>query len=476
MQPSAIDSSKYPVLVVDDERDNLDIFRFNFRKNHALLFAESGAEALEILRQQPVAVIVTDHRMPGMTGLELLAAAREVRPNTVNMLITGYADVPTLGEAINNGLLYRYLGKPWSSDDVSLALRGAVERYHLQEENKRLVAQLQQLNRHLADESHATFNFGDIVGGSEPLQNVLSHVEQVAPTDSTVFILGETGTGKELIARAIHLSSTRADGPFVKVNCAALSPTVLESELFGHEKGAFTGALQRRAGRFELADGGTLFLDEVGDIPLETQVKLLRILQERELERVGGNETVKIDIRLVTATHRNLEQLVAEGKFREDLYYRLNVFPIRVPPLRERGDDVERLAVHFAQRFAKKLGRRYAGFDPDATEKLRNYPWPGNVRELENTMERAMILASDGLVRADYLQLRTLAAPPKTVAAPPAPGPVASGTLTDELDDLERNRLAAALEKHRGRKSDVARELGINRSTLYYRLKKFGFE
>jgi two-component system response regulator AtoC len=479
MQPSALDYTKYPVLVVDDERDNLDIFRFNFRRSHTLLFAESGAEALEVLRTQPVSVVVTDQRMPGMTGLELLHHAREVRPETVNILVTGYADVLTLGEAINNGLLYRFLSKPWSSEDVSLALRGAIERHHLQQENKRLVAQIQQVNAYLADEAHATFNFGGIVGKSEPLRRVLEHVEQVAPTDASVFIQGETGTGKELIARAIHLGSARAEGPFVKVNCAALSPSVLESELFGHEKGAFTGAMQRRVGRFELADGGTLFLDEVGDLPLDTQIKLLRVIQERELERVGGNETVKVDIRLVTATHRDLDALVTEGKFREDLYYRLNVFPLRMPPLRERADDVEELAEHFARRFAAKLGRRFSAIDPEAMAKLRAYAWPGNVRELENTLERAMILCTDGTVRTEQLQLRSLPGPSRSVTpSPPAPASAAptTGTLSEQLDDLERARLATALEKHRGRKSDVARELGINRSTLYYRLKKFGFE
>ena len=474
MQSSGVDYSKLPVLVVDDERDNLDIFRFNFRKQFSLLYAENGTEALEILKTQPVSVIVTDQRMPGMTGLELLRAARELRPTTVNILITGYADVPTLAEAINDGLIYRYMGKPWSSADVGFAIRGAIERAHLQDENRRLVEQLQQVNSYLTDESHATFNFGGIVGGSPVLMKVLGHVEQVAPTDATVLLRGETGTGKELIARAIHLGSQRASGPFIKVNCAALSPSVLESELFGHEKGAFTGAVQRRAGRFELADGGTLFLDEVGEIPLDTQVKLLRVLQEREFERVGGNETVKVNIRLIAATHRDIETFITEGKFREDLYYRLNVFPITVPAVRERADDIPRLAEHFARESAGRLGRRFAGIEEAAIERLSTYPWPGNVREIQNTMERAMILASDGLVRAEYLQLRPMAA--KTIAVG-TPGPVASGaSLGDELDGLERARLAAALEKFHGRKSDIARELGINRSTLYYRLKKFGFE
>jgi len=476
MPQTAPDFQQYPVLVVDDEPDNLDVFRLSFRRLHPLLFAGGGAEALEILRAQPVAVVVTDQRMPGMSGLELLREARRVRPDTVNILVTGYADVPTLGEAINDGLIHRFLSKPWASEDVALALRAAVETHHLVQENRRLVEQLRGVNAYLTDEAHASYNFGDIVGDSAALRTLLAVVEKVAPTDSTVLLRGETGTGKELVARALHLSSPRAEGPFVRVNCAALSAGVLESELFGHEKGAFTGAVQRRVGRFELADGGTLFVDEVGDIPPETQVKLLRVLQEREIERVGGTETIKVDLRIVGATHRDLEALVAAGTFREDLYYRLNVFPVRVPPLREREGDVEKLAAHFAARIAARTGRRFAGFHAEALERLRRWTWPGNVRELENVVERALILSSDGYISPDGLDFGSrpagAAAASDAVALVPAGSP---STLAEELDGLERSRLAAALEKHRGCKSDIAKELGVNRSTLYYRLRKYGF-
>jgi two-component system, NtrC family, response regulator HydG len=309
------------------------------------------------------------------------------------------------------------------------------------------------------------FNFGEIVGQAKALQEVLETVKQVAPTPSTVLIRGESGTGKELIARAIHHASPRAAKAFVRVNCAALASGVLESELFGHEKGSFTGAINRKLGRFELADGGTLFLDEVGDLSPEIQVKLLRVLQERELERVGGTETLKVDVRVVSATNRHLEELMQDGLFREDLYYRLNVFPILVPPLRDRLDDVERLATHFVARFATRCGKKVTGMSSEAIAKLGTYSWPGNVRELENVIERAIILSRGERVEEDDLDFgaRRL--------------PTASPTdLSGALEELERRKLVEAIGKHRGRKSDVARELGINRSTLYYRLKKYGLE
>jgi transcriptional regulator with PAS, ATPase and Fis domain len=309
------------------------------------------------------------------------------------------------------------------------------------------------------------------VGQASALNAVLDQVRQVAPTASTVLLRGESGTGKELMARAIHLSSPRAGKAFVKVNCAALAPGVLESELFGHEKGSFTGALARKLGRFELANGGTLFLDEIGDLGLEIQVKLLRVIQEREFERVGGTETLQVDVRIVSATNRDLEQAISQGQFREDLYYRLNVFPVHVPPLRERAEDIEPLAEHFVRRYSKSCGKRLSGVADAALDKLLGYPWPGNVRELENVIERACILAKGSAIEADDLDFgRRLQKLATAVMVP------AAGNLPGQLEELEKRRLGEALAKHRGRKSDVARELGINRSTLYYRLKKLGLE
>src|SRR5512134_2671325 len=353
-----LDVKRYPILVVDDEQDNLDAFRFNFRKTFDILTASGGAEALQILDDKEVAVVVTDQRMPKMTGVELLREVRNRQPEAVGIILTAFTDVDVLVEAINLGQVYRYITKPWDAKEVRGVLQYAIERFHLQRENKRLMAQLSEYTGYLNQQLHGEFDFGNIIGDSAALKEVLAKVEQVAPTASTVLLRGETGTGKELVAHAIHINSPREEKPFVRVNCAALAPGVLESELFGHEKGAFTGAVARRPGRFELANGGTLFLDEVGDLPMEVQIKLLRTLQEREFERVGGTETLRVDVRVVSATNRDLEQMIAEGKFREDLYYRLNVFPVHLPALRERVEDIPRLVEHFVGKFSRTSGKQ----------------------------------------------------------------------------------------------------------------------
>ncbi len=358
-------------------------------------------------------------------------------------------------------------------------------------ENKRLAAQLAEYTGYLNQQLHGEFDFGNIIGESAALREVLAKVEQVAPTASTVLLRGETGTGKELVAHAIHINSPREEKPFVRVNCAALAPGVLESELFGHEKGSFTGAMERRRGRFELADGGTLFLDEVGDLPMEVQIKLLRTLQEREFERVGGTETIKVDVRVVSATNRNLEKMIEDGEFREDLYYRLNVFPINLPPLRDRLDDLPVLVDHFVDQVRAPDGRRaVAGSPPRRMAKLREYNWPGNVRELENIIERAMILARGTPLAAVHLdfgrRVVTQSAANQSGSVPvvapasssgPALAPAEDGkSLAERLLDSERKEIVAAVEKSRGNIASAARMLGINRSTLYYRLRKHGLE
>ena len=290
---------RYSVLVVDDKTDNLDAFRFNFRRLFDLCTATSGEQALELLERQEVAVLVTDQRMPGMTGVELLDRARKLQPSILGVLLTAYRDVEVVVDALHLGHVFRYVSKPWDSREMEAVLQQAVEHHHLRKENQRLHARLKQYAGYLEMEAHGAFNFGQIVGAAEPFKEVLTRVEQVAPTSSSVLLRGETGTGKELVAHAIHINSPRHDKPFVKVNCAALAPGVLESELFGHEKGSFTGAMTRRLGRFELADGGTLFLDEVGDLPMEVQIKLLRVLQEKEFERIGGHDTIRTDVRVI---------------------------------------------------------------------------------------------------------------------------------------------------------------------------------
>ena len=490
-----LDVKRYPILIVDDEQDNLDAFRFNFRKVFDIVSAGSGAEALEILKEKDIAVIITDQRMPKMTGLELLRAAKDLRPDAVGIILTAFTDVDVLIEAINLGQVYRYITKPWEAKEVRGVLQYAIDRFHLQRENRRMAAQLAEYTGYLNQQLHGAFDFGNIIGDSAALREVLAKVEQVAPTASTVLLRGETGTGKELVAHAIHINSPREHKPFVRVNCAALAPGILESELFGHEKGSFTGAMQRRAGRFELADGGTLFLDEVGDLPMEVQIKLLRTLQEREFERVGGAETIKVDVRLVSATNRNLEKMIEDGEFREDLYYRLNVFPINLPPLRERLDDIPVLAGHFASKFARSMGGGSGGVSTDAVQRLREYAWPGNVRELENIIERAMILARGGEIGAQHLDFgrRAQTSLPAIATGAASSGggsgnftPVATDaalapadegrSLAERLLESERKEIVAAVEKSRGNIASASRILGINRSTLYYRLRKHGLE
>jgi DNA-binding NtrC family response regulator len=471
------DATAFPILVVDDEPDNLDAFRFNFKRVFKIHTAGSGDEALGVLKEHDVAVIVSDQRMPRMTGLEFLKAAQKVRPDAVGIILTAFTDVDVLIESINLGQVYRYITKPWDAKEVKGILGQAIERYHLRRENSRLTEQLAQYAGYLSQEMHGEFDFGQIIGDAGTLKEVLAKVEQVAPTHSTVLLRGETGTGKELVAHAIHINSPREQKPFVRVNCAALAAGVLESELFGHEKGAFTGAVSKRPGRFELADGGTLFLDECGDIPLEVQVKLLRVLQEREFERVGGTETVRVDVRVVSATHRDLEALIAEGKFREDLYYRLNVFPITLPPLRDRLEDLPRLVEHFVAKFNRTTGKTVRGFDGAALAALAQYNWPGNVRELENVVERAIIICPKGQAEVTAADLDF----GRRAAAAGAPVPVAAGggagrPLQARLQEQERNEIVAAIERNQGNIAGAARALGINRSTLYYRLRKHGLE
>jgi two-component system, NtrC family, response regulator AtoC len=503
----SLDISQFPVLVVDDEQDNLDAFRFNFKKAFRISTATSGAEALEILAAEDVAVIVTDQRMPRMTGLELLKAAQEIRPDAVRIILTAFTDVDVLIEAINQGTIYRYITKPWDAKEVRGVLAQAIERFHLTRENGRLIAQLEEYTGSLNNELHGAFDFGQIVGQSGPLREVLAKVEQVAPTASTVLLRGETGTGKELVAHAVHINSPREAKPFVRVNCAALASGVLESELFGHEKGAFTGALARRPGRFELADGGTLFLDEVGDLPIDVQIKLLRVLQEREFERVGGSETIKVDVRVVSATNRDLEKMIADGEFREDVYYRLNVFPIYLPPLRDRLDDLPVLLDHFISKFARSTGKRVAGYTGAALDKLRGYGWPGNVRELENIIERAMILVKGDRLDSGDLDfgrrfqssgsIPVVSPISKTAPLPSVPSPGAAGggegdgaasgdgagrtegqarPLGERLAEEERREIVAAVDRSGQNIAMAARLLGINRSTLYYRMRKHGLE
>src|SRR5947207_9460980 len=378
------------VLVVDDEPAIVDsLQKILERESLRVLTAASGSEALEIIRREPVSVMITDLMMSGMSGMDLLRASKSVAPETETVLMTAYGTVENAVEAMKQGA-YDFVTKPIKRAHLVRVVGKALEKRSLVQENRTLRAQL------AAEKRRA------MIGQALPWRRTMEIVMQAAPSTANVLLLGESGTGKELLARAIHEHSPRAAGPFVPVNCAALPESILEAELFGYEKGAFTGAVQRHDGRFVQAHGGTLFLDEIGEIPTHVQVKLLRVLQEGEVERLGGR-TLKVDLRLVAATNQDLKAAVREGRFREDLYYRLNVIAVPIPPLRDRREDVPLLAEHFLQLYAERNGRRLGGFSKAAAEAMARYDWPGNVRELENTVERAVVLSRGTAIDVDDL-------------------------------------------------------------------------
>jgi DNA-binding NtrC family response regulator len=468
------------ILVVDDTPQNVKLLGDLLTvKGYAVTTAADGRAALELLQARKFDLVLLDVMMPGPDGFEVCERMQKnggTRDIPV-IFLTALDDTFDKVRAFSAGAV-DFVTKPFRSEELlarvntHLALRQA--RRALEEQNARLREEIEAHNRSkgtiecLVAEIRSAHDFDGILGESPALLGLLEQVGQVAATDSTVLIQGETGTGKELIARAIHGRSQRRDRPLIKLNCAALPRDLVESELFGHEKGAFTGATQQRAGRFELADGGTLFLDEVGELPMETQPKLLRVLQEQEFERVGGSKTLRTDIRLIAATNRDLQQRVSAGAFRSDLYFRLNVFPLLLPPLRERRDDIPRLVRHFLERAGRRLGKSFAGIAPALIERASAYHWPGNVRELENYVERSAILGKPAaLETADPPAVKASAA----TVSPADRGP--SGTL----EEIERSHILRVLEQTKwaieGEKG-AARMLGLNPSTLRGRMRKFG--
>jgi two-component system, NtrC family, response regulator HydG len=435
------------------------------RLGHEVLAVKGGAEALAAYRKKPADVVVTDLRMVPVDGIEVVRRLRAEDPDATLLVVSAHGTIATAVDAMREGAI-DFLEKPFSPEVLRARVEKAIEIARERRGARKVRARAEALeeDRIREHDPHG------LVGRSEPMRRVLDQVRRVAPTDATVLVLGESGTGKELVARAVHAASGRGEKPFVSVSCAAIPEGLLESELFGHEKGAFTGAVRRKLGRFELAHEGTLFLDEVGEIPPAIQVKLLRVLQERSFERVGGEETVSADVRLVSATNRDLARMVAEGRFREDLYYRLNVVPVRLPPLRERPGDVEELASHFLARVAPRIGRKVTGFAPEALALLRRHAWPGNVRELENVVEQALVFAEGDLVRPEDLPEGIRRAAP----SPALPVPSGDRSLTDILEDLEEQLILAAYERAKGVKAETARLLGIKPSALYYKLEKYG--
>lgn len=424
--------------------------------------AADGASGLEIIESQPADLVVTDFRMSGMDGIKVLEKVKQKSPQTEVMIITAYGSIDLAVEAMQKGAA-DFITKPFSPQEFRLKIERILDKLDQDEKLRRLAEE----NVYLREELDDQFNFGEIIGDSAKMQQLYRTISKVARTDSSVIIYGESGTGKELVARAIHKAGPRAQNPFIRVNCGALAEGVLESELFGHEKGAFTGALRRKKGRFELADLGTIFLDEIGDLPLATQVKLLRVLQEREFERVGGEETLTVDVRVIAATNRDLKKLVDEKSFREDLYYRLHIIPVYLPPLRERREDIPVLANHFIGRITAKLGLKKITLSADALAALQKYDWPGNVRELENILERAAVLADNAEIKASDLPFLT----------PKASAPsfeMETLDLNAALAQVEKMAIVKALEKANGAKAEAARILGIKTGALYYKLEKYG--
>jgi DNA-binding NtrC family response regulator len=436
------------ILIADDEMIVRQSLQNWFQEEgYTVDVAESGREALEKLTEGQWDIFLLDIKMPGMDGLELQRKIKEIHPNATIIIMTAYASVETAVEAMKQGA-YDYVVKPFDPDDLEHLIRNAAERRQLVSENIRMREKIDEMSR-----------FHEIIGRSSAVQRVLEQVSLVSEADTTVLIRGESGTGKELIARAIHAHSPRRYMPIVIVNCGALSEGVLESELFGHERGAFTGAHYRRKGKFEMADGGTLFLDEIGDISLKTQVDLLRVLEEKKITRVGGNKPTPVDFRLITATNKNIEAMVSAGTFREDLYYRLNVFAILIPPLRERREDIPSLVEHFLAKYAQSMSKPVSGISEQAMNLLASYDWPGNVRELQNAIERAVLVCRTRQIDPGDLPFQL--------------SQVASISNGKSLSDMERQHIKKILDETRWNISQAARLLNIDRVTLYNKIKRY---
>lgn len=449
---------KNSILVVDDDSAHRTMLRTLLSGwGYTILEAGDGTSAIERVHEQPFDLILMDIRMIKISGLEALTAIKAYNPAIPIVLMTAYASVETAVEALKNGA-YDYLPKPLNFDELKITIERAMNHSDLKEEN-----------RLLRESLDTQFDSQDIIGRSSSMVKVLETVALVAPTDATVLISGESGTGKEIIAAAIHHNSLRKNGPYIKINCAAITETLLESELFGHEKGAFTGAYKRKEGRFRQAEGGSLFLDEISEMSTAMQAKLLRVIQEREITRVGGEEVIDVDVRVMAATNKELLEEIESGRFREDLYYRLNVVSVNIPPLRDRREDIPLLAQHFLKMFSEKNNREIKGFTPQAMDIFLKYSWPGNVRELMNAVERGVVLA-----QTEYLDERVLSIAAKVeefeaemISKNGIPGDI-------PLDEIERVAILKALDLAEGNKSEAARRLGITRQTLLKKLKKYG--
>lgn len=447
------------LMVVDDDSAHRTMLRTLLTGwGYDIFEADDGSTAIEAVEQQPFDLILMDIRMLKVSGIEALEAIKGINPAIPVIIMTAYSSIETAIQALKTGA-YDYLTKPLDFEKLKLTIQRAMEHVTLKEENR-------QLRENLGK----NFDLHNIIGRSASMVKLLETVAQVAPSEATVMISGESGTGKELIAGAIHFNSPRKDGPFVKLNCAAITETLLESEFFGHEKGAFTGADRRKEGKFVQANHGSIFLDEISEMSLTMQVKLLRVLQEREVTRVGGEETIPVDVRVIAATNKNLPELITENRFREDLYYRLNVVSLEIPQLKDRRDDIPLLAEHFLKRFSEQNRKTIKGITPQAMDRLLRYHWPGNVRELMNAVERGVVLT-----RTEYLDTEVF-----PIISPDGPETeanqfdISSPLANVPLDEVEKASIIKTLESTAGNKSEAARRLGITRKTLHKKLKKYG--
>jgi len=449
----------YQVLIVDDDVNIRKMIEINLKKDriYKIISAVNGESCLRIMHETIPDLVLLDIQMPGIDGIETLHRIKQENPKIPVVMMSAHGTIETAVKSMQLGA-FDFITKPFSGDRLRLTVKNAIENSSLKAEVDRLRQELQE-----------RYQFKNIIGESGPMQEVFKSIKKVTDSNVTVLLQGESGTGKELIARAIHFESEkRRNKPFVAVNCSALPESLLESELFGHEKGSFTGASGRRIGKFEQADGGTIFLDEIGEMSPSTQVKILRVLQEREFERVGGNELIHVNVRVISATNKNLEEAIKKGEFREDLYYRLSVFPIVIPPLRERKEDIPLLAQFFIDKYARREEKDVQELSSDALDLLTAYHWPGNVRELENAIERAVILASSDQILPKDLPTNIRAIGEKKMAEP------GTGPLNNWIEKLEEEALRKALLESEGNVSLTARKLGIGRATIYRKAKKYG--
>jgi two-component system response regulator HupR/HoxA len=463
---------KYELLFVDDEIPNLHKLQRTFMDHYVVHLAQSGEEALQILRQSPIDAIITDQKMPGMTGIEFLEESQKEYPDLVRIVLTGFTDVDDLIAAINTGKVHKYITKPWEPDELRVAVQEALEKMALQRENERLAAELKIANEKLRTENTILRQEAEkegysktIIYGSPEMENILRLLRRVTGTETTVLIQGETGTGKELIARFIHRESNRKDQIFIPVNCGAIPRELVESEFFGHAKGAFTGATQEKKGYFEMANGGTIFLDEIGEAPPELQVKLLRVIQESEIMPVGFHQPKKVDVRIVASTNRDLKAEVEAGRFRQDLFFRINVFSLTIPPLRERPRDILPLAEHFLKQSAVRLNRRAGQLKEETRRLLMSYSWPGNVRELQNEIERVVLLSEfEREIGPELLSEHIVHAARPTRRW--------DGNLKIAIQGLEEEMIRETLDRFKQNKSKTARVLGISRQSLLEKLRR----